>query len=74
MYRTEPLFPYADKLYSIMPAGLPDRFYPQEKDRVYKTEHYVICFSEDATEDIKERLIRDYAEYYRKENESGKIF
>lgn len=71
MYRTKPLFPYADGLYSIMPKGLPEHFYPEEKSRVHIEEDYVICFDKNTSDDIKQQLIKDYAEYYKKEKESG---
>lgn len=71
MYRTKPLFPYADGVYAIMPPGLPDRFYPEEKDRVHVEKDYVICFDKGVSDDIKQRLIKDYAEYHKKEKESG---
>ena len=54
-----------------MPSGLPDRFYPDEPERRYFTKDYVICFDKDVTEDLKQRLIKDYAEYYAKEKASG---
>ncbi|MBD5103457.1 MAG: hypothetical protein HDT47_01155 [Ruminococcaceae bacterium] len=71
MYRTEPLFPYADRMYAIMPPGLPDRFYPEEKDRVHVEKDYVICFDKGVSDDIKQRLIKDYDKNYKKEKESG---
>lgn len=64
MYTAEPLFPYAQGKYSVMPSGLPERFYPEDANRVYKTENYVICFDEGVSQEIKQRLIDDYAEYY----------
>jgi len=71
MYRTEPLFKYAEGLYTIMPAGLPENFYPNEADRVHKTERYVICFNKDMSSDIKKRFIKDYEKEYNKEISSG---
>ena len=71
MYRTKPLFPYVDGKYSIMPTGLPERFYPNEIERVHKTENYVICFDKDVSEEIKQRVIKEYAEHYAREKESG---
>lgn len=73
MYRTESLFPYADGKYAIMPVGLPERFYPEEKGRVHIEQDYVICFDKDLSDDIKQQLIKDYAEYHKKEKESGLI-
>lgn len=67
MYRTEPLLPYANHCYSIMPKGLPEHFYPQEAVRKYVSEDYVICFDEGVSENLKQRIIKDYAEYHAKE-------
>ena len=71
MYKTKPLFAYAEGMYSIMPPGLPDNFYPRDVNRIYKTEKYVICFNEGVLSDIKSRLIKDYTEYYNKEKSLG---
>ena len=71
MYRTKPLFEYADGMYMIMQSGLPDRFYPEEPERKHITNDYVICFMVDTPEDVKQKLIKDYAEYHKKEKESG---
>lgn len=72
MYRTKPLFDYIHEgEYAILPPGLPDRFYPEEADMAYFTEAYVICFNKNITNDIKQRFIKDYAEYYAKEKELG---
>ena len=65
-YSSEPLFPYADGKYFVMPAGLPKNFYPEEPERMHKIDDYIICFSADISVDIKERLIKDYTEYYKK--------
>ena len=67
MYRTEPLLPYANHCYSIMPKGLPEHFYLQEAVRKYVSEDYVICFDEGVSENLKQRIIKDYAEYHAKE-------
>ena len=71
MYRTEPLLPYANHCYAIMPPGLSDRFYPEKNERVYKANDYVICFDEGVSDEMKARIIKDYAEYYAKEKASG---
>lgn len=68
-YTSKPLFPYADGMFMVMPPGLPDRFYPAEKTRKHITEDYVICFNVDTPGNIKQRLIKDYAEHYRKKQE-----
>lgn len=72
MYPTKPIFDYMNwGEYFIMPPGLPDRFYPTDKSKVYYTNDYVITFPVEISEEKKERFIRDYAEYYKKEKESG---
>lgn len=71
MYKTVSDFPYADGYYMIMPPGLPSNFYPEDPNRKHVTDEYVICFQKNTPEDIKKRLIRDYAEYHKKEKESG---
>lgn len=72
MYYTKNFFPYMESgSYMIMPAGLPDRFYPKEKSRIHETEDYVICFKPDTPEEIKQRFIKEYAEWYKKELELG---
>lgn len=70
MYSSKPLFPYAVGYYGILPPGLPDNFYNGEGDHVF-TKDYVICFKPETPEDIKQRLIKDYAEYNSKQKESG---
>lgn len=71
MYRTEPILPYANYCYSIMPSGLPEHFYPLEDDRKYVFEDYVICFDKGVSKELKQRIIKDYAEYYAKEKKLG---
>ena len=71
MYRDKSLFSYADGCYSIMPSGLPERFYPQEESRKHIEKEYVICFDKGVSEDIKQRLIKDYKDYYVLKKSSG---
>ncbi len=71
MYYTEPLFPYIDGRYMIMPPGLPDRFYPKENDRKHIADDYVICFIGEVDNETKTRFIKDYAEHHAKEKASG---
>lgn len=68
-YTSKSSFPYADGMFMIMPSGLPERFYPAEKTRKHKTKDYVICFAPDVPENIKQHLIKDYAEYHQKKQE-----
>lgn len=71
MYRTKPLFPYAEGCYSIMPVGLPKNFYPAEEDRVHRTKDYVICFDKNVPQDTKQRLIKEYDNYHKEMKETG---
>ena len=71
MYNSKAPFPYIFGHYAIMPPGLPDRFYPEKEEDRYFTKHYVICFMGDVSKELKERFIKEYAEYYKKIRESG---
>ena len=74
MYPTKPIFDYMNwGEYSIMPPGLPDRFYPTDKSMVHFTSEYVITFPVEISNEKKQRFIEDYAEYHRKEKESGVV-
>lgn len=69
-YRSESLFPYASGYYAIFPKGL-------EKNRkagagsLIIEDDYLIYFKPDTPEDIKQRFIKDYAEYHRKQKAEG---
>ncbi|MCI8604424.1 MAG: hypothetical protein HFE79_09830 [Ruminiclostridium sp.] len=69
MYRTEPLFPYADGYYGIFPRGMENR--DIGKGSIVIESEYIIYFKPETPDDIKQRLIKDYAEYHKKEKESG---
>ncbi|MGN0619204.1 MAG: hypothetical protein ACI4J7_09315 [Ruminiclostridium sp.] len=69
MYRTTPLFPYADGYYSVFPRGIEKR--NVGKGSIIVEDDYVLYFTSDTPDDIKQRLVKDYAEYHRKEKESG---
>lgn len=70
MYRTKPLFQYADGLYMILPPGIEKNRQIGEGSIVVEKD-YVIFFKKETPEDVKQRLIKDYAEYHKKEKESG---
>ena len=69
-YNSEPLFPYAINYCMVLPKGL-------EKNReigagsLVIEEDYLIYFKPDTPEDIKQRFIKDYAAYHKKQKESG---
>lgn len=71
MYPVKPIFPYIAGKYTIMPPGLPSRFYPTEESRIHKTSDYVICFDEGVSDEQKSRFIKEYSDYYAKEKASG---
>ena len=70
MYWLNDPFEYARGYYGILPTGLPDHFYSGDGENVF-AEDYVICFKPNTPEEIKQRLVKDYAEWYRKEKELG---
>lgn len=69
MYRSKPLFPYADGYYAIFPKGLENR--DVGNGSIVVESDYIIYFKPETPDDIKQRLVKDYAEYYKKEKESG---
>lgn len=54
-----------------MPAGLPERFYPKDKDDRYEWNEYVICFDHDVPNEIRKHFINDFKENDKKEKELG---
>ena len=69
MYRTEPLFPYANDYFGIFPKGFENR--EIGKGSIFVADEYVIYFKPNTPEDIKRRLIKDYAEYHAKQKATG---
>ncbi len=69
MYRTKSLFPYAEGYYAIFPRGLENR--EVGGGSVVIEEEYIIYFKSDTPQEIKDRFVKDYAEYYAKEKLSG---
>lgn len=65
-YSSESLFPYAEGYYyGILPRGvLEDR--DIGKSSIHIENDYIIYFKENTPEDIKQRFIKDYKEYYVK--------
>ncbi len=61
-YKSEPLFPYAIGYCAIFPAGFKRDV---GKGSIHETKDYIIYFKPDTPEDIKQRLIKDYAEYFK---------
>ena len=69
MYRTEPLFPYAEGYYAIFPRGLENRKVGSGSIVIEK--EYIIYFKADTPQEIKDRLVKDYADYHAAEKASG---
>lgn len=70
MYGQKQLFEYAQDYFMILPKGI-------EKGRdvgngsIVIEDDYIIYFKPDTPNDIKTRLIHDYAEYHQQEKKSG---
>ncbi len=62
-YKSEPLFPYAIGYCAIFPAGFKRDV---GKGSIHETKDYIIYFKPDTPEDIKQRFIKDYADYFAK--------
>ena len=60
-YPGKTLFPYATGYYAIFPAGFKR---DAGKGSIYETKDYIIYFKPNTPEDIKQRLINDYAKYF----------
>lgn len=71
MYRTESLFPYADGYYGIFPRGQEHREIGEGS--VVIEDDYIIYFEPETPEDVKSRFVKDYADYHKKQKESGKF-
>lgn len=69
-YSNELLFPYASDYCMVFPKGL-EKNRKIGKGSIVIEEDYIIYFKEDTPDDVKERFIKDYADYHRKEIESG---
>ena len=73
MYRTESLFSYADNCYAVFPpVPFDERKQPTEGSCVF-TDNYTIFFEEGTSDEIKNRLVKDYAEFYQNELQEGRL-
>ena len=70
MYRIEQLFPYASGYYSIFPRGLESRF--DGRGSIVIEDDYIIFFIPNTPENIKQRFIKEYAEYHKSKLEEQK--
>ena len=68
-YNSTSLFPYAEGYYSIFPKGLENRDIGE--GTIVVEDDYIIYFKPDTPESIKVQLIKDYAEYYKNQVNSG---
>lgn len=71
-YSSRPLFPYASGFYMILPREI-EKSRKVGKGSIVVEDDYVIYFRPETPEDIKRRLIKDYAEYHRKKKEELQI-
>lgn len=62
MYSTEPSFPYAEGYYAIFPRGLESGKVGNGSIVIEK--EYIIYFKANTPQEIKDRLAKDYANYY----------
>lgn len=70
-YTSNPLFSYADGYYGVFPRGI-EKDHKIGKGSIVVEDDYVLYFSPETPEDIKKRLVKDYAEYHRKKKEEQK--
>lgn len=71
MYTTNDPLAYAADYCMVFPKGLPNKV---GKGSIIETDDYIIFFREDTPENIKQRFIKDYAEWFAKkraEHENG---
>lgn len=66
-YSSESLFPYAEGYYGVFPIIMEGR--DIGKGSLHIEKDYIIYFKENTPEDIKQRFIKDYKEYYVKKKE-----
>ena len=69
-YSSKPLFPYALGCCMVFPKGF-EKNRDIGKGSLIVEEEYVIYFKENTPENIKLRFIKDYAEHYKKQKDSG---
>lgn len=67
-YRDDP-FPYAKDYVLVIPRGIEDR-YGLAGGSIVIQDDYSIYFKPNTPDDIKERFIKDYAKYYKKDMEA----
>lgn len=69
MYSSKMIFSYAAGLYAIFPRGLENR--EVGEGSIVVENDYIIYFRPETPEEIKQRVIKDYAEYHAKSKELG---
>ena len=72
-YSSELLFPYAADFCMVFPKGL-EKNRKVGKGSIVIEEDYIISFKENTPDEVKTRFIKDYAEYHKKEIESGNYY
>ena len=73
MYSSAVPFPEYEGLYFVMPANLPDRFYPNNSEYYHKTSQYVICFDKQFPMQERDSFTKSYEEYYNAMKDKGYI-
>ncbi len=70
MYHNEHPFPYAKDYYMILPKEFAKK-HERGGWEVIEQDGYSICFRPNTPKNIKERFVREYAEYRLKMEEQG---
>ena len=69
MYPSKHIFSYADDYCGVFPRSFEKR--DHGKGSIEIADEYIIYFKPETPENIKQRFIKEYAEYNRKRKESG---
>ncbi len=70
MYTSKPLFSYAQGSYMVFPKGFENR--DVGEGSLVIEEDYIIYFKPGTSDDVKERLTKDYAKYHQIELQQQK--
>lgn len=69
MYLSKDPYKYASDYCMVFPRGMENR--DVGEGSIVIEDEYIIYFKKDTPEDIKERFIKDYAQYHAIRKESG---
>ena len=70
-YSVKSIFLYAEGYYAIFPRGIEINRNVGEGSIVIEND-YIIYFKPNTPQEIKERFIKDYAQYHREKNKTGR--